>query len=775
MKRILLIFVLIAITHFALTQFSWASCPQDQDPQDQGAADTLHPIFWTPQPGDFPKEVYVSLLVTNDYDVGAFCIPLTWWSSNPAASCSLPAWANSKSFTNPYSVFRDFGGMSNRMRELGWHTRIIDVSNSHFWMCLVPTDTSDFPWNPGYRTLLATLTFIIYDTTTICIDTTFWPPASNISFARTDAMTYVPRHNMPICSSDSTCGDLMFRPNPDGWGFANVDTNMWPQVWWQERFNYCGDQYPLDWCSTCKSSDFPDWPLFVSAFGENQCYWPGHSGRKGYKKKAVALWFAIKSALGGKWRGSCFGFAISSFLFFDGYLDVSTVFGYTQLYLVPITNESRLLINKYWLYQFGSNQLQYIHDNWDSTSPNQTLQACQNMFKTRVHNDRILLLYDCQLGECGGHAVNPYRCELDVANNENTRVYIYDNKYPGDDSKYLSINTDTNSWTYSDLDWGGSRQLFLSDCISNDTTNPILPRDTSELYFYISPADYVLFESTAGSIGHIGDSVFSTLSDATPIIPIGGYPTPPIGYNLPNNVWRCNFSGIADSTFRLSLFSDYTVMVYWRTGATSTQTENIRYQDNDSTLLIFNPDSESRFYNLDAICPATDSEIFYRIEDISIDHSDSTCYSIKPQSELQLDNYGETKTYKLRIQIAGTNFDTTFFHEGIILKGNCSHLVIPDWRHYNDSLMILIDSGMVGSFSDTIYVQNQGESRRGDANGDGVVDVGDVVFLINYLFKSGQAPNPLGRGDTNCDNVLDVGDVVYLINYLFKNGPPPPC
>lgn len=61
----------------------------------------------------------------------------------------------------------------------------------------------------------------------------------------------------------------------------------------------------------------------------------------------------------------------------------------------------------------------------------------------------------------------------------------------------------------------------------------------------------------------------------------------------------------------------------------------------------------------------------------------------------------------------------------------------------------------------------------GDCNRDGVIDVGDVVYLINYLFKSGPVPNPLPSGDVNNDSVVDVGDVVYLINYLFKNGPTP--
>jgi hypothetical protein len=61
----------------------------------------------------------------------------------------------------------------------------------------------------------------------------------------------------------------------------------------------------------------------------------------------------------------------------------------------------------------------------------------------------------------------------------------------------------------------------------------------------------------------------------------------------------------------------------------------------------------------------------------------------------------------------------------------------------------------------------------GDANGDDVVDIADVVYLINYLFIGGSAPDPMESGDVNGDGVVDVGDVLYLINYLFIGGSPP--
>jgi hypothetical protein len=65
--------------------------------------------------------------------------------------------------------------------------------------------------------------------------------------------------------------------------------------------------------------------------------------------------------------------------------------------------------------------------------------------------------------------------------------------------------------------------------------------------------------------------------------------------------------------------------------------------------------------------------------------------------------------------------------------------------------------------------------NHGDANGDGEIEIGDVVVLIGYLFRNGPAPDPLEVGDATCDGEVSVDDVVYLISYLFRNGPPPGC
>ncbi len=64
----------------------------------------------------------------------------------------------------------------------------------------------------------------------------------------------------------------------------------------------------------------------------------------------------------------------------------------------------------------------------------------------------------------------------------------------------------------------------------------------------------------------------------------------------------------------------------------------------------------------------------------------------------------------------------------------------------------------------------------GDVNYDGAINIGDVTYLINGVFKCGPAPQPWCLGDLNGDGTYNIGDAVYLIIHIFGGGPPPePC
>lgn len=85
-----------------------------------------------------------------------------------------------------------------------------------------------------------------------------------------------------------------------------------------------------------------------------------------------------------------------------------------------------------------------------------------------------------------------------------------------------------------------------------------------------------------------------------------------------------------------------------------------------------------------------------------------------------------------------------------------------NWEIYNaDIYAKLLDIDAIGFY------------LLGDVVLDGVVNLGDVIYLINYLYRGGPGPLPEWVGDVTSDGVTNVGDVVYLVNYLFRGGPPP--
>lgn len=585
-------------------------------------------------------------------------------------------------------------------------------------------------------------------------------------------------------------GDLAYRPDPDGWQFANGSGNMWPESWWQQ-FDYRHPVYPMSWWWTCSPSDFPDWHLFVRAFGVDQCYYDPDPVRPIYKRSAVSRWFDIKQ----EYIGTCTGFAISSFLFFDGYLDVATEFpGNTEVYQVPISDESRLLVNMYWVYQFGEIRRAHQNANMLTTTPSQTLQACQEMFQSAVRDDRVL--YMGNNNGHGGHSVNPYRCAVDPVDSNIYYIYIYDNNAPGGDNVRVAINTLTDTWHYdAKPTWGGTRRLFLSNPMSDFTVNPVLSRSPASpggsisgkgrslseyVEFYLPSNGNVVLRESSDSIGLLGGSSFSTLTDGIPIIPETGQETPPIGYYLPNRAWNVRLSGFTDSTLRLTAYLDSTVIAYSRNDVDSAQIDELKYGGNDSTIVVMNPDIVSHIYNLQVISIRPDSEVVVKIGGLASEAGDSNHFSITSESGLRIDNYGASSAYSIRVEIAGPTVDTVFFHDSVTIGGNSSHVIVPDWRQNNDSLIVQVDSGMTGAFSDTLEFVNEGEPPEyvcGDINNDGAgPDISDLVYFIDWMFRDGAPPPVMAAADVNSSaGIPDISDLTYLISFMFLGGPAPVC
>ena len=67
--------------------------------------------------------------------------------------------------------------------------------------------------------------------------------------------------------------------------------------------------------------------------------------------------------------------------------------------------------------------------------------------------------------------------------------------------------------------------------------------------------------------------------------------------------------------------------------------------------------------------------------------------------------------------------------------------------------------------------------RRGDANADGLTNLSDAVFVLEFLFTGGAVPTCLKSGDVNDSGgtALELTDPVLLLNYLFLGGALPPA
>jgi len=84
-------------------------------------------------------------------------------------------------------------------------------------------------------------------------------------------------------------------------------------------------------------------------------------------------------------------------------------------------------------------------------------------------------------------------------------------------------------------------------------------------------------------------------------------------------------------------------------------------------------------------------------------------------------------------------------------------------------------------YEDHVKPEPQGccKGTRGNVDGDVLdqVNVGDLTYLVDYLFRGGPAPPCQEEGNVDGDVLeqVNVGDLTYLVDYLFRGGPPPPA
>ena len=207
--------------------------------------------------------------------------------------------------------------------------------------------------------------------------------------------------------------DMGFRPNPDGYDFANFGTT--PQ----------GDFTVDDLIQMFGRS-----AVCTNASGDCQV------------RQAAEAWRA--QVLGWMSGGHCDGFTTTSLRFFKD-IDQPATYqnGASATHDLALANIRRR-ISYFWALQVP-NPVGAARDNALNKTPTQVLQQLYLAMSGSAPDPTTLIVYNT--ARTSGHSITPYAIE--DAGNGVYRVRVYDNNYPNDSARFVTINTSNNTWSYN--------------------------------------------------------------------------------------------------------------------------------------------------------------------------------------------------------------------------------------------------------------------------------------------------------------------------------------
>nr|MBN2278304.1 choice-of-anchor J domain-containing protein [candidate division Zixibacteria bacterium] len=141
-----------------------------------------------------------------------------------------------------------------------------------------------------------------------------------------------------------------------------------------------------------------------------------------------------------------------------------------------------------------------------------------------------------------------------------------------------------------------------------------------------------------------------------------------------------------------------------------------------------------------------------------IDGGTITLNGVVPDAVEQLDGYEDFTGAVMKITLNAPDFLGTY-------------PLLWDVDDYDYT--VAADFAAGGSFTEVGVVTLYGH-KSGDANFDNHINILDMTYLINYLYRNGDRPQPVVQtGDANGDGAINILDATRIMNYLYRNGPAP--
>lgn len=205
--------------------------------------------------------------------------------------------------------------------------------------------------------------------------------------------------------------DLGLRTNPDGYNFPNY-----------------GGNFPFD------DYDY-QYDSLIEMFGQEDVCWM--VGSVCLVKPSADLWhfFANRSMNG----GHCYGMAATSSRFFNHTDDPANFQAAAGSTHALAQANSRTNIAYHFVFQLtepSAAQVEQVRQN----SPSSIVDDLYTL-----PDPPILFVYRRDLRS--GHAITPYAIE--DQGNGTLRIYVYDNNHPNDNSRFVTVDRNANTWSYA--------------------------------------------------------------------------------------------------------------------------------------------------------------------------------------------------------------------------------------------------------------------------------------------------------------------------------------
>ena len=104
--------------------------------------------------------------------------------------------------------------------------------------------------------------------------------------------------------------------------------------------------------------------------------------------------------------------------------------------------------------------------------------------------------------------------------------------------------------------------------------------------------------------------------------------------------------------------------------------------------------------------------------------------------------------------------------------------VSPRWVHIGRTLMPPLQEGVPVHYAMMLDPELDAALPRlcpiavpGDVDASGAPTAGDIVLMVNFVFKGGPFPPLMAAGDVNCSGTFTSADIIVLVVHVFKGGP----